>query len=119
MVGAEELARFDREARVVAKLRHRGVVAVHDLGRHNGCPYLVMDLIEGESLNARLRRGPVAPMEAARMGADLADALEHAHQSGILHRDVNPANVLLKSSGGEPVLTDSAWPRTCAIRGSA
>ena len=92
-------ARFQREARTAARLRHPGIVSVQDLGEEDGRPYLVMELVEGESLASRLRRGPLAEEEAARLGAELAEALACAHAAGVLHRDVKPANVLIDRTG--------------------
>jgi tetratricopeptide (TPR) repeat protein len=98
--------RFETEARTLARLRHPNIVAVHDVGEERGVPYLVMDLVEGESLEARLLRdGPLLPGEAARVTAALARALQHAHDAQVLHRDVKPANVLL-ARDGTPLLTD-------------
>ena len=97
--------RFAREARALAKLRHPNVVAIHHVGEHQGQAYMVLDLVDGESLQARLKRdGPLPPLEAARLAAVLARALHHVHARGVVHRDVKPANVLL--SAGTPLLTD-------------
>lgn len=98
--------RFQIEAEAVARLRHPGIVTVHELGVDGHAPYLVMDMIEGESLDARLKRdGPLDPHDAAQIAIELAAALEHAHGQSILHRDVKPANVLL-AKDGRAVLTD-------------
>ncbi len=103
---AEQRERFEREARALARIRHPNVVAVHDAGQERGRPWLVMDLVEGETLEARLERdGPLAPRDAARLAARLARALEAAHLGQVLHRDVKPENILL-DQGGEPRLTD-------------
>jgi tetratricopeptide (TPR) repeat protein len=101
-----QLERFDRESVALARLKHPNVVAIHTSGRHRGSPYLVMDLVEGESLWDRLRRqGPLAGPEVAQVGLGLAEALQHAHDQGILHRDLKPHNVLLEQDG-RPRLTD-------------
>ncbi|MBL4845746.1 MAG: tetratricopeptide repeat protein [Planctomycetes bacterium] len=106
LADADALERFRREAQAAARLRHPGVVAVHEVGEDDGLPYIVMDLIEGESLKSRLvREGPLPEREAARVTETLARALAHAHENGILHRDLKPANVLLTEEG-DPVLTD-------------
>jgi serine/threonine protein kinase len=97
--------RFRLEAESVARLSHPGIVAVHDVGEARGRPYLVMDLIEGGSLESRLREGPLPSDDAATIIRELADALHHAHDAQVLHRDVKPANVLLRGDGS-PVLVD-------------
>jgi eukaryotic-like serine/threonine-protein kinase len=97
--------RLRREARAAARLDHPNIARVLDLGEHDGRPYLVMELLEGESLAARIdRAGPMPPVEAARIVAAVADALEAAHQAGIVHRDVKPGNVFLTSTGVVKVL---------------
>jgi serine/threonine-protein kinase len=97
--------RLRREARAAARLDHPNIARVLDLGEHDGRPYLVMELLEGESLAARIdRAGPVPPDEAARIVAAVADALEAAHQAGVVHRDVKPGNVFLCSTGVVKVL---------------
>ncbi len=100
------LRRFRQEAQAVAKLRHPGIVTIHHLSVFQGRPYLVMDLVDGESLYQRLESGgALEPKLAAQVAGSLADALAHAHSRGILHRDVKPANVLIAASG-HTVLTD-------------
>ncbi|MCA8921864.1 MAG: tetratricopeptide repeat protein [Planctomycetes bacterium] len=89
-------ARFQREVQALQALRHPGIVRLRGAGSHEGCPYLVMDYVEGTSLEDRLReRGPLAPALATRLVGDLARAVQHAHDLGLLHRDLKPANVLL------------------------
>ncbi|WP_323376280.1 protein kinase domain-containing protein [Streptomyces sp. RB17] len=98
--------RMQREARAAARVRHPGVVAVHDVTEVDGRPLIVMELIDGPSLDDVLReRGTVDPYEAARIGAAVTDALAAAHRAGVLHRDVKPGNILLDRSG-RVVLTD-------------
>ncbi|MCA8924015.1 MAG: serine/threonine protein kinase, partial [Planctomycetes bacterium] len=91
-------ARFRREAQAVARLRHPGIVSVHAFGQHEGVPYIVMDYVPGETLQAVGKRG-VSPERAAAWVRDLADALEHAHTAGVLHRDVKPENVVVDLQG--------------------
>jgi eukaryotic-like serine/threonine-protein kinase len=98
--------RLQREARAAGRLEHPGIARVLDLGEDAGRPYLVMELLHGESLAARLARaGPLAPAEAVRVVAAAADALEVAHRAGIVHRDVKPGNVYL-TGGGDVKLLD-------------
>lgn len=98
--------RFRREIAVTQHLRHANIIRVHDSGLIKGRPYLVMDLIEGESLQDLLdRRGPFEPREATELVATLARAVQHAHARRVVHRDIKPANVLRKTTG-EVVLTD-------------
>ncbi|WUB77605.1 protein kinase [Streptomyces sp. NBC_00576] len=108
--GAPELAalrlRMQREARAAARIRHRGVVAVHDVAEIDGRPLIVMELVDGRSLDDVLHeRGTLDPREAAGIGAQVMDALAAAHRVGVLHRDVKPGNILLEPSG-RVVLTD-------------
>ena len=92
-------ARFQREARVVARLEHAHIVPVYDYAEHNGAPYLVMKFIEGETLKARLLRGPVSTLDVVRFVEALGSALDYAHRQGILHRDIKPSNVMLAGDG--------------------
>ncbi|MBB6437855.1 serine/threonine-protein kinase [Streptomyces candidus] len=107
---APELAdlrvRMQREARAAARVRHPGVVAVHDVADHEGRPVIVMELVDGPSLDAVLtEKGLLDPREAAALGARVLEALGAAHRVGVLHRDVKPGNILLDGSG-RIVLTD-------------
>jgi hypothetical protein len=105
---ADLRTRMQREARAAARVRHPGVIAVHDIAQHEGRPVIVMELIDGPSLDDVLRRsGTLGPREAAAIGAKVLDALVAAHSAGVLHRDVKPGNVLLERGGeGRVVLTD-------------
>ncbi|MGW0336503.1 protein kinase domain-containing protein [Streptomyces sp. NPDC003011] len=93
------------EAVILARLHHPGLVTAYDAGRHNGRVFLVMQLIEGITLRQRIAEGPLAPGATAALGADLAHALAHAHEAGVVHRDVKPSNILLDASQ-RPYLTD-------------
>jgi tetratricopeptide (TPR) repeat protein len=99
-------ARFLREARAAAHVRHPNVCAVHDAGTQDGLPYVVLDLIEGPSLHERLRQGPpVEPRQAVEWARQLSEALGAVHATGMSHRDVKPGNVLL-APDGRAVLSD-------------
>jgi serine/threonine-protein kinase len=96
--------RFVREARATARLTHPNVTRIYDFGRDGGLPYLVMELLDGDTLADRLAGGPMPPAEAARIGSAVADALDAAHGRGIIHRDVKPSNVLLTRAGEVKVM---------------
>ena len=101
--GPLELARFRAEAELVARLRHPNVIQIHEVGEHDGRPYLVLEFAEEGSLARRLDGTPVAPAAAAGLVETLARAIDAAHRHGIVHRDLKPSNVLLVSgqaSGG-------------------
>lgn len=98
---AQARARFEREARVVSGLNHPHICVLHDLGREGEIDYLVMELVEGESLADRLSRGPLPIAEVLRLGAEIADALDRAHRAGVVHRDLKPGNVMLSKSGAK------------------
>ncbi|WP_260145536.1 serine/threonine-protein kinase [Streptomyces sp. 2132.2] len=99
-------SRMGREAQAAARIRHSGVVTVHDVTHEQGLPVIVMELVDGPSLDEVLtQRGALDPYEAAAIGAKLMDALDAAHRAGVLHRDVKPGNVLLERDG-RVVLTD-------------
>jgi RNA polymerase subunit RPABC4/transcription elongation factor Spt4 len=99
--------RFRREARTAAKLSHPNIVPLHAFGEVEGMPYFVMGYVRGESLADRLRRdGKLSEEEARRIFVEIADALDHAHRQGVVHRDVKPDNVLLEDESGRALLTD-------------
>lgn len=97
----EARARLDREAKVVSSLNHPNICTLHDVGHEGGTDYLVMELVDGETLAARLAAGPLAPAEALRVGAQVAEALDFAHRRGIVHRDLKPGNVMLTRGGAK------------------
>ena len=87
--------RFEREARLIARLQHPHICVLHDVGVEGDTPYLVMELLAGETLDARLTRGRLPLDDALAIGAQVAQALDAAHRQGIAHRDLKPANVML------------------------
>jgi len=106
--GAREVYdRLRREAKTAARLSHPNIVPLHAFGEVEGMPYFVMGYVRGESLAGRLRRdGKLPEDEARRVLAEIADALDHAHRQGVVHRDVKPDNVLLEDESGRALLTD-------------
>jgi predicted Ser/Thr protein kinase len=99
------IARFRREALAVAKLSHPNILQIFDAGAAEGMNFIVMDYVDGGSLKDLIRKGPIEPRQAASIAAQMAEALDYAHEKGLIHRDVKPANVLL-DRGGRPLLTD-------------
>nr|NIP17335.1 serine/threonine protein kinase [Xanthomonadales bacterium]NIX12125.1 protein kinase [Xanthomonadales bacterium] len=100
----ERLERFNREARVLASLNHAHIAGIHGLEEHQGRPFLVMELVPGHDLAQRLHQGPLPVDEALEVARQIADALEAAHESGVVHRDLKPANVQLTPDGTVKVL---------------
>jgi tRNA A-37 threonylcarbamoyl transferase component Bud32/cytochrome c-type biogenesis protein CcmH/NrfG len=93
------ISRFQREARVVAKLEHPNIVPIYDYSEHEKRPYLVMKYIEGDTLKARLAQGPLTSEEIEQVVNSVGAALEYAHRQGILHRDIKPSNVMIATDG--------------------
>ena len=94
-------ARFEREAKAISALSHPHICHLYDIGSQGGTDYLVMELLEGESLADRLRKGPLPLKQALQYGVEIAEALEKAHTSGIVHRDLKPGNIMLTKSGAK------------------
>ncbi len=94
-------ARFEREARVVSSLNHPHICVLHDVGHQDGTDYIVMELVEGETLLDRLKKGPLPLDQTLRYGIEIADAMDKAHRQGVIHRDLKPGNVMLTKAGSK------------------
>src|SRR5271163_2142090 len=91
--------RFEREARSIASLNHPHICTLYDVGREGGTDYLVMEYLEGETLAARLAKGPLPLEQVLQYATEIADALDKAHRKGVTHRDLKPGNIMLTKSG--------------------
>ena len=100
----DRLARFSREAQVLASLNHPNIAHIHGLEEADGVTALVLELVEGEDLAQRIARGPIPLEEALPIARQIAEALEAAHDHGIIHRDLKPANIKLRADGTVKVL---------------
>ena len=100
----ERLARFQREAEVLASLNHPNIAAIHGLEEADGVRALVLELVEGPTLADRIKQGPIPLDEALPIAKQIAEALEAAHEAGVIHRDLKPANVKVKDDGTVKVL---------------
>jgi len=101
---ADRLRRFEQEARAVAALNHPNILAVFDIGQHGGSPFLVSELLEGESLRAVLDAGPLAQRKTIEYGVQIAHGLAAAHEKGIVHRDLKPENIFVTKDGRIKIL---------------
>src|SRR5262249_29468160 len=119
--------RFEREAKTISSLNHPHICTLYDVGSQDGIDYLVMECVEGETLAKRLEKGPLPLEQVLKYGAQIADALDKAHRSGVVHRDLKPGNIMLTPTGAKlldfglakqaaPVLADAtltaATPRS-------
>jgi eukaryotic-like serine/threonine-protein kinase len=98
------LARFEREARTASSLNHAHICTIYDIGTADGRPFIAMELLTGDTLKDRLARGAIEPFELIRIAIQVADALDVAHDAGIVHRDITPANIFLTTRGQVKVL---------------
>src|SRR5499425_3690509 len=93
--------RFEREAKTISNLNHPHICVLHDIGSQDGVDYLVMECVEGETLAKRLEKGPLPLEQVLKLGAQMADAREKAHRSGVVHRDLKPGNIMLTATGAK------------------
>lgn len=98
---AQGRQRFEREARALSSFSHPHICTLYDVGHENGVDFLVMEFLEGDSLAARLARGPLSTEDVLRYGVQIADALDKAHRQGVIHRDLKPGNIVLTKSGAK------------------
>src|ERR1700687_6192770 len=97
----EAKQRFEREARAISSLNHPNICTLHDVGSQDGTSYLVMEYVQGETLESRLQKGPLPLKQALETGMQICDALEKAHRAGIVHRDLKPGNIMLTAAGAK------------------
>src|SRR3954468_24185116 len=93
--------RFEREARAISALQHPNICTLHDIGQQEGVDFLVLEFVEGESLDRRLIKGPLPIDQVLRSASQIAEALDRAHRQGIVHRDLKPGNVMITKSGAK------------------
>ena len=104
MRDAEVLERFEREARSAGQLNNPYILAVYDVGAHEGCPYVVSELLQGETLRDKMKAGPLSPRKAVQYALQIAKGLAAAHDQGIIHRDLKPENIFITRDGGAKIL---------------
>lgn len=109
--------RFDREAKTISALNHPNICVLYDVGYQDGIDFLVMECVEGESLALRLEKGPLPIEQVLKIGCEIADALDRAHHSGVIHRDLTPANIMLTKSGSKLLDFGLAKPAVPAASG--
>jgi serine/threonine protein kinase len=110
--------RLEREARAVSALNHPHICTLYDVGRHDDTDFLVMEFVDGETLTARLERGPIPLPQALRYAIELASALDRAHRAGIVHRDFKPGNVMITKSGAKLLDFGLAKPSPVTLGGT-
>ncbi len=100
----DRLARFKLEARAAGQFNHDNILAIYDIGLHEGAPYIISELLEGENLRQRLAARPLTPGDACELALQIAEGLTAAHESGVVHRDLKPANLFVKTNGQLKIL---------------
>src|SRR5271166_4677927 len=100
----ERLHRFEQEAQAAAALNHPNIVSIFHVGQYDGSPYIVTELLHGETLRDRLRKGPMRLREVLDVGVDIAHGLAAAHDSGVVHRDLKPENIFVTKDGRVKIL---------------
>ncbi|MDD5564687.1 MAG: serine/threonine-protein kinase, partial [Thermoanaerobaculaceae bacterium] len=111
--------RFEREAKAISSLNHAHICALFDVGHQDGVDYLVMELLEGETLAERLKRGALPVELAQKVGVQIAEALDQAHRQGLVHRDLKPGNIMLTPAGAKLMDFGLAKPNPAAQGGEA
>ena len=99
--------RFEREAKTISSLNHPHICTLHDVGNQDGISYLVMECVEGETLAKRLEKGPLPLEQVHKYGMQIADALDKAHRSGVVHRDLKPGNIMITATGATAAVPSS------------
>ena len=110
--------RFEREAKTISSLNHPNICTLHDVGSQDGVDYLVMECVEGETLAKRLEKGPLPLEQVLKYGAQIADALDKAHRSGVVHRDLKPGNIMLTQMGAKLLDFGLAKPAAPLVSGA-